>query len=379
MIPLSSKYQKALTNIIAMAAIALFCFFLAPKIILLFMPFFIGWLVAWLANPIVAFFERKLKIKRKAGSVLVIIAAIASVSFLMYWLVYSFVQKSLEILKVIPDVWYKMKIEFVAVTTNWSKGMESLPLEVVEKVRELEQILEEEVNILVGEMSLSVADAVGSLAGNIPPMIFAVVMSLLSAYFFVAQKEENVAFLRKITPVSWREKCKILKAATSDVFLEYIKAQFKIEIWIYLSVASGFLVLKVPQGFLIALFVAFFDILPLLGTGIILLPWAIFKGIVGDYKLALGLFVIWAVSQLIRQLIQPKVLGDSMGISSLPTLILLYIGYKLAGVAGMIGAVPIGILVLTMNKAGFFENCKNSISVLWKGFYEFSRFGEDDL
>ena len=94
---------------------------------------------------------------------------------------------------------------------------------------------------------------------------------------------------------------------------------------------------------------------------------------------ALGLMIIWAVGQLVRQIIQPKMIGDSMGMAPIPTLVLLYVGYKLAGVVGMIVAVPLGILVLAMNEAGFFDNAKKSIRILWYGFNEFRQFTEEDL
>ena len=94
---------------------------------------------------------------------------------------------------------------------------------------------------------------------------------------------------------------------------------------------------------------------------------------------ALGLIVIWGVGQLVRQVIQPKMIGDSMGMAPIPTLVHLYVGYKLAGFVGMIVAVPLGILVLAMNDAGFFDNSKKSIRILWHGFQEFRQFTEDDL
>ena len=68
-----------------------------------------------------------------------------------------------------------------------------------------------------------------------------------------------------------------------------------------------------------------------------------------------------------------------MGMDTIPTLILLYVGYKLAGVIGMIAAVPIGILVLAMNEADFFYNSKNSIRILWRGFQEFRKFTDEEL
>jgi predicted PurR-regulated permease PerM len=153
----------------------------------------------------------------------------------------------------------------------------------------------------------------------------------------------------------------------------------KIELWIYVIVAVGLLILRVPYFYLAALGIAFLDILPVFGTGTVLLPWAVLKFLGGQYYFAIGLLIIWGVGQLTRQVIQPKIVGDSLGIQPIPTLVLLYLGYQLAGVAGMIAAVPLGMLVMTMNDAGFFDNVKTSIRILWHGFNEFRRLTPEDM
>lgn len=109
-----------------------------------------------------------------------------------------------------------------------------------------------------------------------------------------------------------------------------------------------------------------------------MVPWAVIKILSADYEMALWLLVIWGVGQLVRQIIQPKIVGDSVGIEPLPTLILLYIGYKCASVLGMILAIPIGIILINMNRAGIFDTWKMSIRILAAGLDHFRRFDEED-
>ena len=94
--------------------------------------------------------------------------------------------------------------------------------------------------------------------------------------------------------------------------------------------------------------------------------------------MALGLFIIWGVGQLARQLIQPKIVGDSVGLPALPTIILLYAGYKAGGVGGMILAVPAGIILVSMYQAGFFSTTEESLKILIHGFNNFRRLTEED-
>ena len=379
MVGIPKKYGKSFTNLILVAVIVLGCIFIAPKIMLVFMPFIIGWFLALLANPLVRFFEEKMKIKRKAGSALVIISVIAGICFLIYAVGNRLIKELIGMLKIMPDVWHNMELEFVGFTRKWSGVINSLPREIVEKAEGLGETIGNEVSVMVANLSVPTADAVSRFAGNVPGVFIAVIMCLLSAYFFVSEKDYVANIVRKFMPSSWRKKCVLLKQTTIDVLVGYLKAQFKIEIWIYLIVTIGLLLLKIRYGYLIAIPIALLDLLPVFGTGTILIPWTIFKALTGNYMYALGLFAIWGVSQVIRQIIQPKMMGDSMGMDPIPTLILLYVGYKVAGVVGMVVAVPLGILVLAMNEAGFFDNSKMSVRILWHGFQEFRQFTEEDL
>jgi predicted PurR-regulated permease PerM len=147
----------------------------------------------------------------------------------------------------------------------------------------------------------------------------------------------------------------------------------------YLLLVIGLTILNVDYTLLIALGIAFLDLLPFFGTGTVMVPWAIIKILTADYKMAIGLLIIWGVGQLARQVIQPKIVGDSVGMSPIPTLILLYLGYKLAGVVGMIVAVPLGLIVATMYEEGAFDTVKNSIRIIVNGLHNFRKLTEEDM
>ena len=84
----------------------------------------------------------------------------------------------------------------------------------------------------------------------------------------------------------------------------------------------------------------------------------------GDHKMAIGLLIIYAVSQLVRQLIQPKLLGDSIGLNPFATLFFMYLGYQWGSVLGMIIAVPIAMIIINLSKAGVFDNFIYTIRLL---------------
>ena len=102
----------------------------------------------------------------------------------------------------------------------------------------------------------------------------------------------------------------------------------------------------------------------MLGTGTVLLPWAAFCALSDALPRAAGLLVLYGVSQLTRQLIQPKMVGDSIGVDTLTTLFLLFTGYRISGLLGMIIAVPAGLIVIQFYEAGAFEHVIQNVREL---------------
>ena len=121
------------------------------------------------------------------------------------------------------------------------------------------------------------------------------------------------------------------------------------------------------------------DALPVFGTGTVMIPWAIVELLSNNYRMMFGLLAIWLIGQLVRQVIQPKIVGDSIGMDAIPTLFLLYIGYRAAGVLGMILAVPIGIILVNLYEEGVFETTRQSLRILVAGFNQFRKIRPEDM
>ena len=140
----------------------------------------------------------------------------------------------------------------------------------------------------------------------------------------------------------------------------------------------GLFFADVKYAALVALGIAILDFFPILGTGTVLMPWAVIEFLSGDYMRAIIFMVLWGGGQLLRQIIQPKIMGDSMGMPPIPTLFLLYIGWRLNGVWGMIFALPIAIIVINLNEAGIFDQAKTSVRYLIRDVNVFRKFTPDD-
>ncbi len=372
-------YLKVFMNLGIALVILLLLIFLLPKVLVFFMPFVIGWIIALIANPLVHFFESKLKIRRKAGTAFVIIAVIALVVLAGYLIGSKVIQEAVGLVNSLPEMWNSAEEDFRTIGKNLDVLYSRFPENIRNAVADIGAQMEGFVGELVGQAGTPTIAAVGNFAKNLPTIVVGIIMCLLSAYFFVAEREYMSVKVKGHMPEALIYRWDMMTRSFKRAVGGYFKAQFKIEIWMYLLLVVGFTVLGVNYTLLIALGIAVLDFLPVFGTGTVLIPWAVIKVLSSDYKMAVGLLIIWCVGQLARQIIQPKIVGDSVGVPPIPTLFLLFIGYKAAGVFGMIIAVPIGIILVNMYEEGVFDTTINSLKILLAGINHFRRLEEEDM
>ena len=377
--PIGTENLKLIVNILISLVILLLCIFLVPRLVLFFMLFVIGWLISCIANPLVVFLERKLKIRRKAGTVVVIVCVIAAVSGLGYGLGIVLWRQISGFVQEIPAMWEAVRQDFDTFGAWIDHYIGVRSPKFADALNNLGNIIGEMITNLPKSFDFSTFEGMGSMVGNIASVLISIIMCMLSAYFFIADREWLGSFLNRLLPETVMRKYDVFASSLKQAVGGYFKAQFRIEIWMYVLLLIGLTVLKVRYGLLIALLIAFLDFLPFFGTGIVLIPWALVNVIGGNYLRALGFLIIWGSGQLFRQLIQPKIMGDSIGMEPIPTLFLLFIGYRLAGVGGMLVAVPIGIIVVNMNEAGFFDTPKYSLRLLVRNMNQFRQLSREEI
>lgn len=372
-------YLKVILNLFTALAVVLLCIFLLPKCIWFFMPFILGWLIALVASPVVHFFEEKLKVKRKAMTAVVIVAVLAVVVLLVYLLGAKLIKEGVNFVNELPNIWNSILAELNKVGANLQGVYNRMPADTQATI---DDILVELGNYADGVMSrieLPSFEAVGNVAKQIPDIFLGVVMCLLSAYFFVADKGYMSAVAEKYLPASVRYHFNLIRRSFRNAVGGYFRAQFKIECWVYILLVIGLMILGVDYAFLVAFGIAILDFLPVFGTGTVMIPWALIELLSNNYRMMFGLLAIWLIAQLVRQVIQPKIVGDSIGMDAIPTLFLLYIGYRVAGVLGMILAVPIGIIVVNLYEEGAFDTTRQSLRILVAGFNHFRKIRPEDM
>ena len=360
----STKYLKILVNLLVAALVIVFLCVIFPNLITFFMPFVIGWIISMIANPLVRLLEKKLKIVRKHGSMMIIIAVLAVVILLGYLGVSKLVAETGNLIENLPQIYENWQRDFQEIGENLEIVYNRLPRDTQAHLEQLASNLSGYLSGLVQTIGEPTVAATGNFVKNVPSALISVIMCILSAYFFTAERHEILQGMRKYVPGEIWDRVSSVIAELKRVVGGYFKAQFKIMGVVYVILLVGLLIMRVGYSPLVAFLVAFLDALPFFGTGTVLIPWAVIKLLSADYEIAVGLVILYAVTQIVRQVIQPKIVGDTIGMNPLATLIFMYIGYKISSVIGMIIAVPVGMIVINLYQTGVFDNQIRCVSEL---------------
>ena len=295
------------------------------------LPFVIAWAVAFLVQKPADFVAKKTGVSRKfmrpALSLLIILVIIGGS-------VFAIVKISAEAWELLTSLGeggaFEKIIEYA--TSPLEEISEKLGI-----APEIEDKLSDAVYRLISEALSGVAGAITSIAGAIPGILLFILVTTISTVYFSVDLENVNKRVHNILPESWRERLSGFKNSTFSVLIKYVRSYFIIMLITFAIMLFGLLVIGVKYAILMAFIIALLDLLPIIGIGIVLVPWGVFMLTVGNNaKLGAGLLVLYVIGTIVRQCIEPKILGKELGIHPLLTLVLMYAGYSLFGVPGLI-------------------------------------------
>lgn len=365
------RYCRLVLNIAVPLLIIWAVCFLGPRLLKFFLPFAIGWVIAMIANPLVKLLEKRLKIVRKHGSILIVVAVLAIIITLLYFLITKLVSEAISFVNDLPSYYEAASLEVQKTLIRLERLLQFLPQGVQDSLNQFFTHMGEYLNLLVQKIASPTVTVAGNVVKRIPAALVYTIVTIFSSYLFIVDRDRILNFFRRYVPVGGTRYYRHLKKDLRRLVGGWFLAQFKIMFVIAVVLAAGFLVMGVDYALLFAIIIAFLDFLPILGTGTVLIPWALIRLFSGDFAYAMGLALIYVLTQVLRQVIQPKIVGDTMGLDPLATLLFLYLGFKISGLTGMILAVPVGMLVMNLYEFGAFDSMINSTRIL---LYDIGRF-----
>lgn len=328
--------------------------FLAWKAAGLIWPFLVALVLVGCIHPLVKFLHRKIKINQKLLSVSFLALLYGGIGVGLFFLCTRLVFWLQGLFYQLPD-YYQTTIQplpenFSAWAQNWLTG---LPAEITSYLETIGDSLGSALSGLIGDISQQGISLVTRWINGIPELLISIVFVILMSFFLSIHYEKVVGFLKNQLPTRWTEKFGKIKQMGKTTVKNYLKAILILMGCTFVELCIGFFILRVDNPIGVAALIAVFDALPLLGTGGIMIPWIILELLGQNYSLALGLAILYGIVTVIRNLIEPKVVGDQLGLNPVLSLLSIYLGYRLLGVVGMILFPILAQLLILLHQNGF--------------------------
>lgn len=310
------------------------------------LPFFLAALLALAAEPLVRFFHRKANLPRTAATGIGVTMTLVLLALLLMVLVALALKELGSLAAVVPDL-EDTAVQGMSLIEQWLLGLiQRAPQSISPILTHSVEGLFSDSTAFLDQLSTRLLGLASGVVSRLPDGALGLFTWLLASFMISAKLPGIRAWLRDQLPPAWHEKgLPMLKRLKQSVF-GWVKAQAKLMGVTALVLSVGFFILQVPYAPLWAVLIAFVDALPVLGTGMVLVPWSLVCFLQGDSVRGIGLLGVYAAAALLRSVLEPKLVGKQLGLDPLVTLAAMYAGYRLFGFGGMILA-PLLAVILT--------------------------------
>ncbi len=303
------------------------------------LPFLIGIIIAYLVQKPANFINKKIRVRKSTCAAILSVTIYLLVSliiFLLCWFIFSqfnrfvnFLSNNNDQLKVFFDNIFR-KIEFIL-----NKF----------KVDNVKTLYDDAISSLLVNATSYFSDAVTILVKKTPTVLLSCVVTIVATCYIAKDYDKILQFIKGFVSEKFLKAVTEIKDISKEYFLKFSLGYFWLFLITFGELLFGFLFLGINKFIILALIVAILDLLPVIGTGTILLPWTILEFIKNNYLFAVGLLVLYLIITITRNSIEPKIIGKQIDMNPLFTLIFIFIGFRLAGIIGMI-FLPIILTVL---------------------------------
>lgn len=314
-------------------------------------PIFLSFIVFFIIEPFAKFLNKR-GFKKAIASAISVLCFLIIILGVFFGAGVILVSQIAQLQSKFPTYITMLQTAFNESFTYLMGKAELLPAEVLHKLNETLQTITTKVSQLMGEFLAWLFSFLTSFSSFIVNFGIAIIL----AYFLSVEIGTWRKFAKEKTPNTFKQAFAFLRDNVFKGIAAYLKAQFKLISVTFIMVFIAMLLLNVGNAFTIALLSALFDLLPLLGIPVIFIPWAIYLFVIGDTWLAVWLLVVLAVVMITRQILEPKITGNSLGVSAFTMLSCMIISLSLFGVAGLILSPVLLILIKALMDQGYLKS-----------------------
>lgn len=348
-------WAKVLKRIVILI-FSIIVFFLALKLSIFYMPFLIAVIIALILEPVIKFFIKHTSLNRKTSAIIVLFFFFGIIIGGATWGTTRLIAESNNLLN-------GLNVYVEEAYTRISEFIGKVNFERINLSDDMKKTIEETFADFLGKGSNALKNTLIKLLNivtSLPTIFIYASITLLSLYFITTDKVYIIDQMEHHLPRKWVNKICVHLSEILHILGGYLKAQAILIIISFFIVLIGLMLLQamnynIEYPFLAAIAIGFVDALPILGTGTVMIPWAIISFLNNDARLAIALSVLYIIVVIARQLLEPKIVGKNIGIHPMFTLVAMYTGFKFIGVIGMFVG-PILLIILNNIYGTLLEN-----------------------
>lgn len=321
--------------------------YIGLKLSIFYMPFLVAFIISLLIEPSIKYIMRKTNFTRRTSSIIIFVLVLIIILGSLSWLIVTLISESSSLLQGLNDYFEKASQIF----NNIISGFDFDKIHLSDEILTVFQNSTGDVLQNISTWLRNSLTGVVNIVTSIPSIAICIGITVLALYFICVDKIYILDQIEHHLPKVWVKKLgRHLKELTQTLG-GYLKAEATLILVSFIISLVGLYILKIV-GFkidyplLMALFIGFVDALPILGSGTVMIPWAIICSINGDLNLGIAIIVLLIIMSIVRQILEPKLVSKNIGVHPIFTLIAMYTGFKLIGVIGLL----IGPIVLIIVK-----------------------------
>ncbi len=323
-----------------------------PRLIVLFLPFILAYLLYKVIDPLVTLLQKRCRIPRTVGTIIGMVLAMGVLGTVLGMVASRLWKEANDILAQSDTILEKITQEWEAFrNTVLGRFRLAAPIE------PLLSGLGKEISGLAASYTMPALKGAFGVVKSLPSGIVFTIVFLLSTFFISSDKEKMREGILRITPKGILQ---IFEGMLKNVFLAlgaYIKAQLTMICITFLELTIGFLILGgevASHALVLALTISIIDAVPILGTGTVLIPWGIFALLTGDIRMGVMLIALYLICLAVRQMIEPRLVARQIGIHPLLVLMSMYIGLRFIGIFGMLLGPVLALVIKHLYAEGVF-------------------------
>lgn len=318
-----------------------------------FLPFVIGFIVAFILKPLINFISRKTKINRKVIAALIVVIFYGTAGVLIILACFKLTVVLRDIFIKMPYI-YSSSIE-PAIFDLFKQAEDiiaRLDPSMVRSIQDMAGSLISSLGSIVSTISSGVISIVSSTVLYVPTFFITIIFSIISSFFFAIDYPRITGFIVKQFSDKGKSIIFDVKNYIVGTIFKFIKAYSILLTVTFIELSIGLSILGIKDSIVIAALIAILDILPAIGTGGILIPWAIIELIRGNMYVSIGILIVYIIVLIVRNILEPKIVGQQIGLHPILMLVCIFVGVKLFGFMGLFILPIIAIIIISLNDNG---------------------------